>query len=77
MDLYAYANSLDLFARQFNGDAIGLRRAVERKEPVIILVDYGKGPFQINHFMVVSGYSSEGFVVHSGKGLRHISEAAV
>jgi tetratricopeptide (TPR) repeat protein len=75
MDLYGYANKLDLFARQFNGTAISLRKAIKRQEPVIVLVDYGKGSFQINHFMVVSGYSSKGFVVHSGSGFKHISDA--
>ena len=75
IDLYNYANKLDLFARQFNGTTISLRKAIKRQEPVIVLVDYGKGSFQINHFMVVSGYSSKGFVVHSGSGLKHISEA--
>ena len=74
MDLLFYAQDLGFEAIQTKGGIGELRGLIDDETPAIILVDYGSGPYQINHFMVAYGYSEEGFVVHSGTGVRHITE---
>ncbi len=74
IDLLFYAQDLGLDAIQTKGGIGELRKLIDDETPAIILVDYGAGPYQINHFMVAYGYSKEGFVVHSGTGARHITE---
>jgi len=74
MDLLFYAQDLGFEAMQTKGGIEELRKLIDDETPAIILVDYGAGSYQINHFMVAFGYSDEGFVVHSGTGVRHITE---
>jgi ABC-type bacteriocin/lantibiotic exporter with double-glycine peptidase domain len=73
LDLYFYAQDLGFNAEQTKSTPHELRALIDNGTPSIVLVDYGTGGYQINHFMVIYGYSSEGFVVHSGLGVRHIS----
>ncbi len=66
IDLLLYARRSGYNALLYKGNLEDLKRRIDRGEPLIIMVDYGIGPLQKNHFMVVVGYSGEGIFVHSG-----------
>jgi ABC-type bacteriocin/lantibiotic exporter with double-glycine peptidase domain len=65
-DLERYARKRGFSPRQFTGTFEALTSNINAGNPPIILVDYGFGPFQQGHFMVVTGYASGGIVVNSG-----------
>jgi ABC-type bacteriocin/lantibiotic exporter with double-glycine peptidase domain len=67
IDMMLYAQRKGLHVEQFKGSMEAVRSSVESGHPLIVLVDYGKTIFQMNHFMVVTGYTSEGVIVHSGR----------
>ncbi|MFB3926866.1 MAG: C39 family peptidase [Syntrophales bacterium] len=67
-DLVLYAQKKGLRTRQYRGSIADLRRNIESGNPVIVLVDYGFLVYQINHFMVVVGYTKDGIIVNSGSG---------
>lgn len=66
IDMVLYAQRKGLHAEQLKGDMELLKRAIDSEQPPIVLVDYGISVFQRNHFMVVTGYSRDGVIVHSG-----------
>ncbi len=67
IDMALYAQSLGLEASQYKGGLDDLRQKIASDQPLIVLVDYGFSVLQVNHFMVVIGYGSEGVVVNSGR----------
>ncbi|HYA32207.1 MAG TPA: C39 family peptidase [Thermodesulfovibrionales bacterium] len=67
IDMVLYAQSRGLWASQYRGGLGDLKDKIDADQPLIVLVDYGFSVFQVNHFMVVIGYSDEGVVVHSGQ----------
>jgi predicted double-glycine peptidase len=67
LDLELYAKKQGFEARQFSGNMEDLRRYVDQHIPVIIFVDYGLSVYEVNHFMVVTGYTSDGVIVNSGR----------
>jgi predicted double-glycine peptidase len=67
IDMMFYAQERGLFAEQFKGSMGAVRNSVDSGHPLIVLVDYGISLFQMNHFMVVTGYSNRGVIVHSGR----------
>lgn len=67
LDLEIYAKKQGFEARQYAGTVADLRRNVDRGVPSIIFVDYGLSLYEVNHFMVVTGYGKDGFIINSGK----------
>jgi ABC-type bacteriocin/lantibiotic exporter with double-glycine peptidase domain len=67
IDMMLYAQKKGLHVHQFKGSIDALRNYVDSGYPLIVLVDYGISLFQMNHFMVVTGYSNTGVIVHSGQ----------
>ena len=67
IDMMLYAQKKGLHVQQFKGSIDALRNYVDSGYPLIVLVDYGISLFQMNHFMVVTGYSNRGVIVHSGQ----------
>ncbi|MCL4537857.1 MAG: peptidase C39 family protein, partial [Nitrospirae bacterium] len=67
MDMVIYANKKGLYALQYIGGWDDLKKKINNKYPLIVLVDYGFSVYQANHFMVVVGYNDDGVVVNSGK----------
>lgn len=67
IDMVLYAQKSGLHAQQFSGNMEALRSSIDSFQPLIVLVDYGISAFQRNHFMVVTGYTNDGVIVHSGK----------
>lgn len=66
LDLELYARELGFNSLQYSGTIEELQRNIDENIPVIILVDYGRGFFQQNHFMVVKGYMRDGIILNSG-----------
>jgi predicted double-glycine peptidase len=73
IDLEFYARKNGFQTMQYSGSIEDLRNKILNDIPVIILVDFGAFIYQRNHFMVVSGYSSEGIIAHSGREEKIIS----
>jgi ABC-type bacteriocin/lantibiotic exporter with double-glycine peptidase domain len=67
IDMILYAKRKGFHAEQFKGSMEKLRGSLDAGYPLIVLVDYGVSVIQINHFMVVTGYTNDGVIVHSGK----------
>jgi ABC-type bacteriocin/lantibiotic exporter with double-glycine peptidase domain len=73
-DMLIYAQKKGLYARQFRGDIKALQENIIKNQPLIVLVNFGNSLIQKNHFMVVTGFSKNGFIVQSGnKRNKHIS----
>jgi ABC-type bacteriocin/lantibiotic exporter with double-glycine peptidase domain len=68
-DLAAFARSRSLTAEVSQRRPEDLKAAVNRGEPVILLVDVGYGPISRGHYLVLHGYDpGRGrFLVHSGR----------
>ncbi len=65
-DLQKYAESLGFKTSLIQGSTIDIKKYIDRNIPVIILVDFGKFFVSIPHYMVVTGYDEDYFVVHTG-----------
>lgn len=72
LDLELYARRQGFQARSFRGSVEDLRRQADKGVPLIILVDLGFAGYQRNHFVVVTGYTARGIVVHSGRKANEI-----
>ena len=66
MDLVFYGEKRGLKAFQYPGSSDDLKRNIEGKSPLIVLVDEGFLTYQKHHFMVVVGYNDQGIFAHSG-----------
>jgi len=67
IDIVLYAQKQGLKAIQYEGTMEELRKNIDSRHPIIVLVDYGFFSIQANHFMVVIGYNEDGVIVNSGK----------
>jgi len=66
LDLELYARELGFKSLQYSGTIEELKRNIDENIPVIVLVDYGRGFFQQNHFMVVKGYARDSIILNTG-----------
>jgi ABC-type bacteriocin/lantibiotic exporter with double-glycine peptidase domain len=66
IDLERYAREKGFDTEQYSGSLDDLRRRVDLGFPPIIFVDRGFLSFQVNHFMVVTGYMKGRIIVNSG-----------
>ena len=67
LDMVLYARKRGFFAEWYNGSVGDIRRSVDERVPLIVLVDLGFASVSKNHFMVVVGYTPEGVIANSGK----------
>ena len=67
LDMVLYARKRGFFAEWYNGSVDDIRRSVDGRIPLIVMVDFGFARVSKNHFMVVVGYSPEGVIANSGK----------
>jgi len=67
IDMAFYAEKKGLKANQYQGSLEDLKRNIDSKYPLIVLVDYGFWVYQKAHFMVVVGYDESVFIVNSGR----------
>ncbi len=67
IDMVLYARKRGLLVTQYEGTIEDLRKNIDSRHPLIVLVDYGFSFMQKNHFIVVIGYNDHGVIVNSGK----------
>ena len=67
LDMVLYARKRGFFAEWYNGSVDDIRRSVDERVPLIVMVDFGFAGVRKNHFMVVVGYTPEGVIANSGK----------
>ena len=67
IDMVLYAQRKGLLATQYEGNIEDVRKHIDSRHPIIVLVGYGFSLIQKNHFMVIIGYNDHGFIVNSGK----------
>ena len=56
VDMALYAQKKGLYALQYKGAMKDLRKKIDARQPVIVLVDFGFWVYELDHFMVVTGY---------------------
>lgn len=66
MDMELYAQKLGFDALRYSGNWQDLSAKIKAGYPLVVLVDYGFSVFQVNHFMMLVGFSDEGVVANSG-----------
>ncbi len=67
IDLELYAEKLGFSVQQYSGNIDNLKALIDRGMPPIIFVDYGFSVYQVNHFMVVTGYTEKGIILNTGR----------
>jgi ABC-type bacteriocin/lantibiotic exporter with double-glycine peptidase domain len=67
IDMVLYARRKGLLVTQYEGTVDDLRKNIDSRHPLIVLVDYGFSFVRKNHFIVVIGYNDHGVIVNSGK----------
>jgi ABC-type bacteriocin/lantibiotic exporter with double-glycine peptidase domain len=67
IDMVLYARKKGLLVTQYAGTIEDLRKKIDSRHPLIVLVDYGFFSMRKNHFLVVVGYNDHGVIVNSGK----------
>jgi predicted double-glycine peptidase len=65
-DLERYARQKGFETKSGRGTAEELKAEIERKRPVIVLVDLGFWVVSKPHYLVVFGYDDGGFTAHDG-----------
>jgi predicted double-glycine peptidase len=65
-DLERYARQKGFETKSGRGTVEGLKTEIDRKQPVIVLVDLGFWVVSKPHYLVVIGYDDEGFTAHDG-----------
>lgn len=67
IDLELYAMKRGFSTEQFSGDTNIVKESIDSETPLIIMVTYGFLFYQINHFLVVTGYDEKGIIVNDGR----------
>lgn len=67
LDLEVYARKQGFATEQYSGGLSDLKHHIDEGVPPIIFVDYGFFLYEVNHFMVVTGYTKDGVIVNSGR----------
>jgi len=65
-DLERYARDAGFETSSGRGTVEGLKAEIDRRRPVIVLVDRGFWVLSRTHYLVVFGYDDEGFTAHDG-----------
>ncbi len=67
IDLEIYATKNGFKTEQFSGNVDIIKESIDQGIPLIIMVTYGFLFYQINHFLVVTGYDEKGIIVNDGR----------
>ncbi len=67
IDMVLFAQKKGLSAGQYIGSLNDIRKNIDNKIPVIVMIDTGIFLIQQNHFMVITGYNEKGIIANSGK----------
>jgi ABC-type bacteriocin/lantibiotic exporter with double-glycine peptidase domain len=67
IDMVFYGERKGLKAVQYAGSKEDIKKNVDGRIPLIVLVDEGFLVYQKHHFMVIVGYGEEGLLANSGR----------
>lgn len=67
IDMLLYAQRKGLKAEQYSGGMDDLRAKLRQGYPIIVMVDFGLSAYEVIHFMVATGFDSDGIVFNSGE----------
>lgn len=67
VDMFLFAEKKGMSAFQYRGSIDDIRKNIDNKIPVIVMIDTGNYFIQQNHFIVITGYNEEGIYAHSGR----------
>jgi len=72
LDLALYPRGRGFATRFFRGSEKDVAAAVDAGLPLLVMMDEGFGGIHVLHFMVITGYDTQGVLVNSGRsqGLR-------
>ena len=65
-DMENYARSRGLETISGRGTVAKLKQAIDSGKPVIVLMDTGPALARRGHYIVITGYTSDGFLAHAG-----------
>ncbi|MBU1076775.1 MAG: C39 family peptidase [Spirochaetes bacterium] len=65
-DLENFAREKKFSSILATGTTNDVKKYIDRKRPVLVLVDVGIWMFSMPHYLVVFGYNAEGFIAHTG-----------
>lgn len=71
IDLAFFARARGLDAVWYEGSPEDLQRNIDRKQPLIAMVDLGLGTVRRPHYLVVVGYGPEGIIANTGTRQQH------
>jgi len=66
-DMLLFAQKKGMQASQYSGTIEDLKKNIDLRNPVIVLVDNGFLAYRKDHYMVVVGYDGDHLIVHSGR----------
>ena len=66
IDMVSYIREKGLTAEAYRGTMEDIKRSINERHPLIVMVDYGFWVYEQHHFMVVVGYTKNGIIVNSG-----------
>ena len=67
LDMLLYPQRKGFKAAQYAGGWDDLREKIDAGYPLVVLVDYGFWVYQVNHFMVITGYDGGHVIANSGR----------
>lgn len=67
IDLEIYGKRHGFSASQHAGNLSDLKKSIDQGIPPIIMVDYGLLSIQLNHFLVITGYTANGVLANTGR----------
>jgi ABC-type bacteriocin/lantibiotic exporter with double-glycine peptidase domain len=67
LDLALYPRTRGFRTRFFQGAPADIIAAVDADQPVLVMVDNGLGGIRVFHYMVITGYDSQGVRANSGR----------
>ena len=66
VDMVLYVRKRGFASTWYNGNTDDILRAVDRGNPVIVMIDLGFSLARAYHYMVITGYSSKGVIANTG-----------
>jgi ABC-type bacteriocin/lantibiotic exporter with double-glycine peptidase domain len=66
LDMVLYARNRGFASKWYTGKTDDLIRAVDRGNPIIVMIDLGFSLARVYHYMVITGYSFKGVIANTG-----------
>lgn len=70
IDMALYARQRGFSSTWYEGTMEDLTKRLDHGHPVIAMVDVGFSPLTVHHYMVVTGYNSDGIIANTGTTAR-------